>query len=168
MPRDILDHKFECSSRSSKNQICWKFFNNQKFSFFFVFQNANNVLQVSMSSDLTSSIQVPIATKKCTGCRLPPQPVTEFVGDNGKETKQCQRCRNKAKRTQQRPEAKAAKAQCNQRNRSSYDKVYKERQTRTPDQLAEFRKRHAEIQANYLKRKKEMQEFHGNSMTDQK
>ena len=113
---------------------------------------------------MASSSQEPIATKKCTACRAPPQPLTEFVGDNGKETKQCQRCRNKAKRTQQRPEAKAAKAACNQKNRSSYDKVYKERQTRTPDQLAEFRKRHAEIQANYLKRKKELMELNEHSM----
>lgn len=95
-----------------------------------------------------------VPTKKCTSCNQPPLPLSEFVGDHGKETKQCKRCRDKAKRTQQRPEVKAAKADCNRVKGASYHHVKRERIYADPVKKEEYLKKQAAYTAAYRARKK--------------
>lgn len=92
------------------------------------------------------------AFKECTACRRTCA-LTDFHGQGGKETKQCQRCRDKAKRSQQRPEAKAAKAACNRLNGSSYVKAYKDRVRADEVKGPLLRKKQAMYQAAYVERK---------------
>jgi hypothetical protein len=106
-----------------------------------------------MSSGPEVKMQVEV-TKKCTSCKQPPLPLSEFVSKHGKETKQCKRCRDKAKKTQQRPEAKSAKAECNRVNGSTYSKVKRERIYADADQRAEYLKKQAALAAAYRARHK--------------
>ena len=101
-----------------------------------------------MSSDIA------IPTKMCTSCKQPPLPMTEFVGDNGRETKQCKRCREKAKRTQSRSSAKTAKAECNRLHGSTYAKVKRERIYADSAKKEEYLKKQAVLSAAYRARHK--------------